>query len=56
MEVLKQREKLACEGCYPAGYEGGPDFTEAGDIKNGIPVNFGEMLDMREAEKAAEGE
>ncbi|MBO4342637.1 MAG: hypothetical protein J5870_06055, partial [Clostridia bacterium] len=56
MEVLKQREKLAYEGYYPAEYEGGLDFMEAGDIKNGIPVNFGEMLDMREAEKAAEGE
>ena len=55
MEVLKQREELANEGYFPAEYEGGLSFMEAQDIKNGIPVNAGEMLDEREsAAQAAE--
>ena len=45
MEVLKQRERLADRGYFPAEYEGGLNFMEAAEIKNGIPVNSQEMLD-----------
>lgn len=48
MEVLKQRERLADRGYFPAEYEGGLDFMEAADIRNSIPVNAGEMLARRE--------
>ena len=54
MEVLKQREKLAGEGYFPAEYEGGLSFMEADGIKNEIPVNSRELLDRREAAKTAE--
>ncbi|MBQ6067125.1 MAG: hypothetical protein IJK89_09915 [Clostridia bacterium] len=55
MEVLKQREKLADEGYFPAEYEGGLTFMEASDVKNSIPVNAEEMLGRREeSRKAAE--
>ncbi len=53
MEVLKQRERLAYEGYFPAEYEGGLTFMEAEDIKNSIPSNFEELLEKRDAEKAA---
>ena len=53
MEVLKQREKLANEGYFPAEYEGGLSFMEAQDIKNSIPGNFGEMLEAKENSKQA---
>ena len=54
MEVLKQREKLANEGYFPAEYEGGLNFMEASAIKNTIPVNSEEMLKRREEMKQAE--
>ncbi len=54
MEVLKQREKLANEGYYPAEYEGGLTFMDAPEIKNSIPVNSQEMLDERAATREAE--
>ncbi len=44
MEVLKQREKLAGQGYFPAEYEGGLTFMEASEIRNSIPVNAAEML------------
>ena len=53
MEVLKQREKLANAGYFPAEYEGGLEFMEADGIKNSIPENSAELLERREAEKAA---
>ena len=49
MEVLKQREKLADMGYYPAEYEGGLSFMEADGIRNAIPVNAAEMLTERQA-------
>ena len=54
MEVLKQRERLAGSGYFPAEYEGGLTFMEAPAIKNRIPVNSEEMLAAREAAKEAE--
>ena len=48
MEVLKQRERLANEGYFPAEYDGGLTFMEAAEIKNSIPTNAKEMLDARE--------
>lgn len=48
MEVLKQREKLAEEGFYPAEYDGGLDFMEPGELHAGIPVNSDEMIDERD--------
>ena len=54
IKVLKQREQLAKEGYIPAEYEGGLDFEEPGELKNGIPVNAGEILKrLEEEEKAA---
>ena len=53
MEVLKQREKLANAGYFPAEYEGGLTFMEADGIKNSIPENSAELLERREAAKAA---
>jgi Na+/melibiose symporter-like transporter len=53
MEVLKQREKLANEGYFPAEYEGGLSFMEAEGIKNSIPANTLEMLERREEAKAS---
>jgi hypothetical protein len=53
MEVLKQRERLANEGCFPAEYEGGLSFMEAEGIKNSIPENSLEMLERREKSKAS---
>lgn len=54
MEVLKQRERLANEGYFPAEYEGGLSFMEAEGIKNSIPENSLEMLERREKSKASE--
>ncbi len=48
MEVLKQREKLAGQGYFPAEYEGGLTFMEASAVRNEIPVNAAEMLRRRE--------
>ena len=45
MEVLKQRERLASKGYFPAEYEGGLTFMEATAVKNHIPVNSQEMLE-----------
>lgn len=56
MKVLIQRSKLAEEGYIPATYEGGLDFEEPVGLKDGIPVNAGEILKRLEAEKAAEAE
>ena len=53
MEVLKQREKLADRGYFPAEYEGGLTFMEAEEIKNEIPVDSKELLDRREAARAS---
>ncbi len=53
MEVLKQRERLANEGYFPAEYEGGLTFMEPTDVKNSIPVNSQEMLERREKDRAA---
>ena len=53
MEVLKQRERLANEGYFPAEYEGGLSFMEAEGIKNSIPENSLEMLERREKSKAS---
>ena len=50
MEVLKQREKLAYEGYYPAEYEGGLDFMESGEIHAAIPVNSDAMIAERDAQ------
>ncbi|MBQ6268101.1 MAG: hypothetical protein IJK64_10085 [Clostridia bacterium] len=52
MEVLKQRERLADNGYFPAEYEGGLTFMEAEGVKNSIPVNAQEMLGRRETETA----
>ena len=49
MEVLKQREKLAARGYFPAEYEGGLHFMEADGVKNAIPLNAQEMLSRRDA-------
>ena len=54
MEVLKQREKLADNGYFPAEYEGGLTFMEAAGMKNSIPVNSEEMLKLREEMKPSE--
>ncbi|MBR5424563.1 MAG: hypothetical protein IK108_11175 [Clostridia bacterium] len=48
MEVLKQRERLADMGWFPAEYEGGLTFMQAESIKNSIPVNSEEMLKKRD--------
>lgn len=48
MEVLKQREKLAEEGFFPAEYEGGLDFMEPGELHAGIPVKSDEMIEERD--------
>lgn len=53
IEVLKQRERLANEGYFPAEYEGGLNFMEATEIKNHIPVNAMEMLAQRDKAKQA---
>lgn len=47
MEVLKQREKLAQEGYFPADYEGGLEFMEPGDLHAGIPVESADMIERR---------
>ncbi len=47
MEVLKQREKLAQEGYFPADYEGGLNFMEPGDLHAGIPVESADMIERR---------
>ena len=47
MEVLKQREKLANEGYYPAEYEGGLNFMEPGELHAGIPVESAAMIEKR---------
>ena len=47
MEVLKQREKLAQEGYYPADYEGGLNFMEPGSLHGGIPVESATMIEKR---------
>ncbi len=47
MEVLKQREKLAQEGYFPADYEGGLDFAEPGELHAGIPVESVAMIERR---------
>ncbi len=47
MEVLKQREKLAQEGYFPADYEGGLDFAEPGELHAGIPVESAAMIERR---------
>ncbi|MCQ2463774.1 MAG: MFS transporter [Clostridia bacterium] len=54
MEVLKQRAALAKEGYIPAEYDGGLDFDKPVGLKDGIPVNAGEILRNRAAEKAVE--
>lgn len=52
MEVLKQREKLAEKGYFPAEYEGGLRFAKADEVKNSIPVNAAEMLEkLQQAEQ-----
>ena len=53
MEVLKQRERLANEGYFPAEYEGGLCFMEAEEIKNAIPVDASKLLKRREEATAA---
>lgn len=50
MKVLIQRAKLAEEGYIPSTYEGGLDFAEPGELKDGIPVNAGRILKQLEAE------
>ncbi len=52
IEVLKQRERLANEGYFPSEYEGGLDFAEPGELKDGIPVNAAEILEKLKEEKA----
>ncbi len=47
MEVLKQREKLAQEGYFPAEYEGGLNFIEPGELHAGIPVDSAAMIERR---------
>ena len=47
MEVLKQREKLAQEGYYPAEYEGGLEFMDPGSLHGGIPVESAAMIEKR---------
>ncbi len=47
MEVLKQREKLAQEGYFPADYEGGLNFMEPGVLHAGIPVESADMIERR---------
>ena len=49
MEVLKQREKLANEGYFPAEYEGGLNFMEPGELHAGIPVDSAAMIAKRNA-------
>ena len=49
MEVLKQREKLAKEGYFPAEYEGGLNFMEPGELHAGIPVESEAMIARRNA-------
>ena len=49
MEVLKQRERLAQEGYFPADYEGGLNFAEPGELHSGIPVKSAEMIAKRNA-------
>ncbi len=49
MEVLKQREKLANEGYFPAEYEGGLNFMEPGELHAGIPVESEAMIAKRDA-------
>ena len=53
MEVLKQREKLAEEGYYPADYEGGLNFMEPGSLHGAIPVESAAMIEKRDSLKAA---
>ena len=52
MEVLKQRERLANQGYFPAEYDGGLEFMEPDGIKDSIPLNSQEMLSERDAMKA----
>lgn len=40
MKVLQQRAQLAEEGYTPANYEGGLDFEEGDDVKNGLPAHI----------------
>lgn len=40
MKVLQQRADLAKEGYTPATYEGGLDFEEGDDVKNGLPAHI----------------
>ena len=56
IKVLKQREKLANEGYLPATYEGGLDFEDPGELKDGIPVNAHEILERVKAQEAAAAE
>lgn len=56
IRVLKQREQLANEGYLPKNYEGGLDFAEPGELKDGIPVNAGEILRELEAAEAAQAQ
>ncbi len=49
MEVLKQREKLAQEGYFPADYEGGLNFMEPGKLHAGIPVESADMIERRKS-------
>jgi len=49
MAVLKQREKLADEGFFPAEYEGGLDMMTPDELKNKIPTNSEEMLKRQNA-------
>ena len=43
MQVLQQRAQLAEEGYTPATYEGGLDFEEGEDVKNGMPAHIRHM-------------
>jgi len=45
MEVLKQREKLADNGYFPAEYDGGLKFMKPDEVKNSLPSNLEEMLE-----------
>ena len=54
IKVLKQRERLAEAGYFPSEYEGGLNFAEPGETRDGIPVNAKEILEkLEEKEKAA---
>lgn len=57
IEVLKQREKLADEGYFPAEYDGNLKFAQPSSIRNRIPDNSDEILERinsAEEVKAAE--